>query len=66
MKTDASGTSIRIEKEGYAPVIKRTLQKPWSLYDLNPWLDLTESKERAIGGWLLETHLPDGTVVESF
>lgn len=29
-------------------------------------MNLVNPKERALKGWLMETHLPDGTIVESF
>jgi len=57
-KTSSDGNEIRIEKEGYAPIVcKKGLSQSNS--------DSFKTEERALG-YVMYTYLPDGTIVETF
>jgi hypothetical protein len=64
MLTSADGNTIRIEKDGYAPVVVHKIQAKYTYFE--NVASITDTAERARGGSYLETFLPDGTVVESF
>ena len=64
MHTNAEGTETRIEKSGYAQntirYCKEESQRPVS----QPALKTVQS--RALDGRVLETYLPEGSMVQSF
>lgn len=71
MMTSADGLSIRVEKEGYAPVIFNM----GSDFSENPTYphrnqvsdaDCVTAERRAQNSLIIETHLPDGTVIDTF
>lgn len=74
MKTNAEGTETRIEKEGLAPVVfKRgtdvdgTVIYPGRLQKLEADEEQKTTPEaRSLDRVIFETHLPDGTVVDTY
>ena len=68
MRTNADKTEIRIEKEGFAPVVIKS--KPDTQYPVfineNNNDELRYPMDRAFDGMVKETLLPDGTVVQTF
>ena len=64
MLTSADGSSIRIEKDGFAPVVVHK-GEPCSANE-DDQLRLSETALRTLDGYYLETFLPDGTVVHSY
>jgi hypothetical protein len=64
MLTSADEKTIRIEKEGFAPVVIHLCE------EISPnaytHRSVYDTKERTLGGYYMETFLPDGTIVETF
>ena len=72
MRTSPDGSSIRIEKDGYAPVIfKRGTEKEdgtviYTDRRLVAGGSRLGAEERSYDRVIVETHLPDGTVVDTY
>ena len=72
MLTNSEGTEIRIEKEGFAPIIARkglaNMEDGYEpmYYYKDHRKQYSKSIERAIKGYCMFTYLPDDTIVETF
>ena len=71
IRTSSDGAEVRIEKEGFAPVLfKRGIEEDGVVF--YPGRALVESEQRlapeqrSIDRVIVETHLPDGTVVDTY
>ena len=72
MRTSPDGCLIRIEKDGYAPVIfKRGTERDDGSVEYPERRVVTQgqklgAEERSFDKVIVETHLPDGTVVDTY
>lgn len=73
MKTNSDGCEVRIEKEGYAPVLfKRGIDMENGVifpnrveYEVAPNSKVT-IEDRSYDRVIVETHLPDGTIIDTY
>lgn len=71
MKTSPDGCEVRIEKEGYAPVVfKRGTEIDGAVvYPNRAEIEAKEMmtiEQRSQDKVIVETHLPDGTIVDTY
>jgi len=72
MRTSADGSEIRIEKDGYAPVIFKRAHQTQNgevIFSARSKIECPESltpDQRSFDQVIVETHLPDTTVVDTY